>query len=56
MYVQAIPKYFQNMKELIIDQQYENLIMAIFPSLNKWKENITEKPNLPNLNIIAIIT
>lgn len=31
MYVQAIPKYFQNMKELIMDQQYENLIMAIFP-------------------------
>lgn len=27
-----------------------------FPSLNKWKENIIEKPNLPNLNIIAIIT
>lgn len=44
------------MKELIIDQQYENLTMVIFPSLNRRKENITEKPNLSNLNIIAIIT
>lgn len=30
-FVQAIAKYFQNMKELIMDQQYENLIMVNFP-------------------------